>query len=145
MPVKAVPEGYHSITPYLTVQGVAQLIEFAKAAFDAKEKERIMGPDGRIAHAEVKIGDSVVMMGEARGDWKPMPGTIYLYTTDADATYKRALTAGATALTEPANQFYGDRHGAVRDPVGNVWWIATHIEDVSPEELQKRARALMTK
>ena len=145
MPVKAVPEGYHSITPYLTVQGVAQLIEFAKAAFDAKEKERIMGPDGRIAHAEVRIGNSVVMMGEARGDWKPMPSTIYLYTADADATYQRALKAGATSVAEPANQFYGDRHGGVRDPVGNIWWIATHIEDVSPEELQKRARALMTK
>ena len=104
MPVKPIPDGYHSITPYLTVQGVAQLIEFAKAAFDAKEKERIMGPDGRIAHAEVKIGDSVVMMGEARGDWKPMPGTIYLYTTDADATYRRALKAGATSLTEPVNR-----------------------------------------
>jgi len=145
MPVKAVPEGYHSITPYLTVQGVAQLIEFAKAAFDAKEKERIMGPDGRIAHAEVKIGDSVVMMGEARDDWKPMPGAIYLYTTDADATYQRALKAGATSLAEPVNQFYGDRQGGVRDPVGNVWWIATRIEDVSTGEIQKRAKALMSK
>jgi len=145
MAVKPIPEGYRSVTPYLTIEGVARLLEFVKAAFDGQERERITGPDGRVAHAEVRIGDSVVMMGEARGDWKPMPGTIYLYTTDADATYKRALTAGATSLAEPANQFYGDRHGAVRDPVGNVWWIATHIEDVSPEELQKRARALMTK
>jgi len=145
MPVKPIPEGYHSVTPYLTVEGVARLIEFVTAAFDAKELDRITGPDGRIAHAEVRIGDSVVMMGEARGDWKPMPGTIYLYTTDADATYKRALKAGATSLAEPANQFYGDRHAAVRDPVGNVWWIATRIEDVSPEEIQKRAKALMTK
>ena len=145
MAVKPVPEGYHSVTPYLTVEGVPRLIEFVTAAFGAKETERITGPDGRIAHAEVKIGDSVVMMGEARGDWKPMPGAIYLYTTDADVTYQRALKAGATSLAEPANQFYGDRQGGVRDPVGNVWWIATRIEDVSTEEIQKRAKALMTK
>jgi PhnB protein len=145
MAVKPIPEGYRSVTPYLTIEGVARLLEFVKAALDGQERERITGPDGRIVHAEVRIGDSVVMMGEARGDWKPMPGTIYLYTTDADATYKRALKAGATSLAEPANQFYGDRHAAVRDPVGNVWWIATHIEDVSPEEIQKRAKALMTK
>ena len=145
MPVKPIPEGYHSITPYLTIEGVGRLIEFTKAAFDAKETERIAGPDGRIAHAEVRIGNSVVMMGEARGDWKPMPSTIYLYTADADATYQRALKAGATSVAEPANQFYGDRHGGVRDPVGNIWWIATHIEDVSHDEIQKRARALTGK
>lgn len=145
MAVKAVPEGHHSVTPYLTIEGVPRLLEFVKAAFDAKETERVTGPDGRIAHAQVRIGDSVVMMGEARGDWKPMPSTIYLYVSNADATYNRALEAGAASLMEPANQFYGDRHGGVRDPVGNVWWIATHIEDVSPEELQKRAKASMTK
>ena len=145
MAVKPIPEGYHSLTPYLTVEGVPRLLEFVKAAFDAKETECIAGPDGRIAHAEARIGDSVVMMGEARAEWKPMPSTLYLYVPDADATYTRALAAGATSLQEPANQFYGDRHGGVRDPVGNIWWIATHIEDVSPEELQKRAKAFKTK
>src|SRR5437899_11990755 len=145
MAVKPIPEGYHSVTPYLTVEGVSRLIEFTKAAFDAKEMDRITGPDGRIAHAEMRIGDSIVMMGEARAEWRPMPGTLYLYVTDADTTYDRALKAGATSLQAPANQFYGDRHGGVRDPVGNVWWIATHVEDVSPEELQRRARAFMKK
>jgi PhnB protein len=94
-------------------------------------------------HAEVRIGDSVVMLSDAMGEWKLMPTSIYLYVNDADATYQRALQAGATPMMEPANQFYGDRQGSVKDPAGNYWWIATHIEDVSREELAQYAEAFM--
>ncbi len=140
---KKVPRGFHTVTPYLVVENAAKLIEFLVYTFDAKEIERLRRPDGKIAHAEVKIGDSVIMMGEFRDGWSPMPGSIYIYVNDTDAVYKRALQASATSLLEPADQFYGDRNAGVRDPVGNIWWIATHIEDVSPEEIEKRAAAHM--
>ncbi len=94
-------------------------------------------------HAQVKIGDSFVMMGEPMGEFQPMPASIYLYVEDTDATYQRALEAGATSIMEPADQFYGDRNAGVKDPFGNLWWIGTHIEDVSPEEIEKRAKAAM--
>lgn len=143
MSVKPIPDGYHAVTPYLVVQGAAKLIDFLKHAFEAQEIERLTRPDGAIGHAEVKIGDSIVMMGEAGGEWTPMPGSLYLYVNDADATYKRALQAGATSTMEPTDQFYGDRSAGVKDPVGNQWWIATHKEDLSREELAKRAQAAM--
>jgi PhnB protein len=143
MAVKAIPEGYHSVTPYLTVHGVPTLIDFMKQAFEAQEIERMTRPDGTIGHAEVKIGDSIVMMGEAGGQWQPMPGSIYLYVNDVDATYKRALRAGAVSTMEPIDQFYGDRSAGVKDPSGNQWWIATHKEDLSREELMKRAQVAM--
>jgi PhnB protein len=143
MAVQPIPDGYHSVTPYLVVQGVGKLIDFLTQAFDAQEFFRMPRPDGTIAHAEVRIGDSIVMMGEAMGELKPMPSSIYLYVNDTDAVYKRALQAGATSMMEPADQFYGDRRGGVKDPVGNIWWIATHQEDVPPEELAKRAEAFM--
>jgi uncharacterized glyoxalase superfamily protein PhnB len=143
MAVKPIPEGYHTVTPYLTIQGAAKLIDFLKRAFEAQETERITQPDGAIGHAEVRIGDSVVMMTDAGGERKPMPSGIYLYVNDTDAVYKRALQAGATSLMEPADQFYGDRSAGVQDPCGNQWWIATHKEDVPPEELKKRAEAAM--
>jgi PhnB protein len=98
-------------------------------------------PDGTIAHAEVRIGDSAVMMGEPMGEQQPRPATLYLYVNDTDAVYQRALQAGATSLMEPADQFYGDRNAGVQDVFGNYWWIGTHKEDVSPEELKKRAEA----
>ena len=139
MAVKPIPDGFHTVTPYLLIEGVAKLIEFLKSAFDAEETEKLSMPDGTIGHAQVRIGDSIVMMGEARGDWKPMPGSIYRYVPDTDATYRQALEAGATSIMEPADQFYGDRNAGVKDPIGNVWWIATHKEDVSPEELERRA------
>jgi len=143
MAVKPIPDGYHTVTPYLTVQGVPKLIDFLKQAFEAQELERMTQPDGTIGHAEVRIGDSVVMMGEARDEWKPMPSGIYLYVNDTDAVYKRALQAGATSIMEPADQFYGDRSAGVKDSSGNHWWIATHKEDVPPAELKKRAQAAM--
>ena len=140
MAVNFMPQGYHTITPYLAVNGAATLFEFLKRTFDAQEKEMMKRPDGTIGHAEVTIGDSVVMLGEASGDFKAM---LYVYVRDADATYRRALQAGGKSLREPATQFYGDRHGAVTDPVGNAWWIATHVEDVSPDEMMRRAEAAM--
>jgi PhnB protein len=143
MAVKPIPESYHTVTPYLTVQGVPKLIDFLKQGFEAQELERVMRPDGSIGHAEVRIGDSVVMMGEACAEWKPMPSAIYLYVNNTDAVYKRALQAGATSVMEPADQFYGDRSAGVKDPSGNHWWIATHQEDVPPAELKKRAEAAM--
>jgi PhnB protein len=139
--VKPVPDGYHSITPYLTVPGVLKLIEFLKHAFDAKQTELMMRPDGGVKHAEIRIGDSAVMLGEPTGSWQSSPGTLYLYLADVDAAYGRAIAAGATSLMEPADQFYGDRNAGVQDPSGNRWWLATHIEDVSPEEMQRRAKA----
>ena len=138
-----IPKGYHTVTPVLTVHGAADLIEFLKLAFDAQETYRLPGPDGKVMHAEVKIGDSMVMVGEATDQCKPMPATIALYVEDADAWYKRALQAGATSVREPSDQFYGDRSAGVKDSAGNHWWIHTHIEDVPPEELQKRAEAWM--
>ena len=143
MAVKPIRDGYHTVTPYLTVEGVPKLLDFLKRAFDAKEVERVSRADETLGHAEVRIGDSVVMMGEARGEWAPVSSTLYLYVTDTDAVYNRALAAGATSLMEPADQFYGDRNAGVRDPVGNLWWIATHKEDVSPQEMARRAAAQM--
>jgi uncharacterized glyoxalase superfamily protein PhnB len=137
--VKPIPDGYHTVTPYLTVQGAAKLIEFLGQAFDAAITERIDRPDGTIGHAEVRIGDSLVMIAEAGGKWSPMPTGLYLYVADTDATYERALKAGATSVMEPANQFYGDRNAGVQDASGNYWWIATRVENLSAEELHKRA------
>jgi uncharacterized glyoxalase superfamily protein PhnB len=143
MAVKPIPEGYHSITPYLTVPGAAKLLDFLKQAFEAEEIHRMARPDGAIMHAEVRIGDSPVMMGEPMGSCEPMFGSLYLYVPDVDAVYKRALQAGATSTSEPADQFYGDRSAGIKDPVGNQWWIATHKEDVPPEEIARRAEACM--
>jgi len=136
--VRPIPEGYHSVTPFLVVQGASRLIDFVKQAFDAQEVERMSGPGGVVMHAEVKIGDSRIMISDATGEWSPMPSTLYLYVQDMDAFYRRALGAGATSLREPTDQFYGDRNAGVRDPAGNQWLIATHVEDVSREEMQRR-------
>lgn len=139
MAVKPIREGYHTVTPLLTVRGAAKLIDFLTQAFDAKEIYRLAGPDGAVMHAEGKIGNSMVMLGEANDEWKVMPARIALYVEHADALYKRALEAGATSVKEPSDQFYGDRSAGVKDFAGNQWWIHTHIEDVSPEEIKKRA------
>jgi PhnB protein len=141
---KPIPQGYHTATPYLAVQGVPKLITFLKHAFNAEVKERMTTSDGRVSHAEMKIGDSIIMMGEPTGESKSMPGMIYLYLEDTDAAYKRALQAGASSLREPTDMFYGDRNAAVTDPAGNQWWIATHVEDVPPEEMQRRMKAQQT-
>jgi uncharacterized glyoxalase superfamily protein PhnB len=143
--VQAIPNGSHSITPYLVVEGVPKLIEFLKQAFGAQELGRMARPDGGVMHAEVKVGDSKLMMGEPMGDWKAKPCSLYLYVEDVDAVYQRAIQAGGTSVSEPADQFYGDRTGGVIDPSGNYWGIATHVEDVSHEEMAKRAAAMFGK
>jgi PhnB protein len=139
------PDGYHTVTPYLVVNGVPKLVEFLQQAFGAEEISRHTNPDGSIMHAEVRIGDSRVMMGEASEQWKAMPAMLHLYVDDTDAAYRRALEAGATSVREPADQFYGDRSAGVQDHSGNQWWLATHIEDVTPEEMQARHEAAMAK
>jgi PhnB protein len=143
MPVKPKPDQYHSITPYLIVEGAGRLIEFAKAAFGAEVTEQLAAPEGRIGHAELRIGDSVVMLADAHGGREPMPCMLHLYVDNADATYQRALAAGAASVEPPEDKFYGDRGGLARDPCGNLWWIATHIEDVPPEELRRRVDEVM--
>ena len=141
MTVNPIPEGCHSITPYLTVADAARLIEFLKKAFDGVERARISRPDGSILHAQVRVGDSLLMIGEPQGRWKPRPSMLYLYVADMEATYQRAIQAGAKSVVEPANMFYGDRTACVTDVAENVWWIATRIENPSLEEIQKRANA----
>jgi PhnB protein len=139
--VKPIPEGYHTVIPYLVVPGVAKLIEFAKQAFAAKEVHVSKRPDGTVQHAEIKIGDSIVMMGEGGPGGKHFPGMLYLYMEDMDAIYQRAIQAGAKSIREPADQIYGDRVGGVEDAFGNQWWISTHVEDVTSEEIERRAKA----
>ncbi len=139
MAAKPIPDGYHAVTPYLLAADAARLIEFLKAAFDARETHRMAGPDGRVMHAEVRIGDSTIMTGQAGGPRPVVNCMLYHYVTDADSVYRRAIQAGGVSIQEPADQFYGDRVAAVRDPEGNQWWIATHKEDLSEEEMQRRA------
>ena len=139
--VKPIPEGYHTITPFLVVPGAAKVIDFLKQTFDATERGRHLNPNGGIVHAEVKVGDSIVMLGEPETRDKAMPITLYIYVQDVDAVYKRGMQAGATSLREPSDQFYGDRTAGLQDSAGNQWWIATHIEDVSREELVRRSKA----
>ena len=138
MAVRAVPEGFHTVTPTLTVKGAAKLIDFLKAAFGAEEKFRMPGPGGAIMHAEITIGDSIVMLSDAIR--QPATQTeLYLYVTDADGTYQRALKAGAKSLMAPVDMFWGDRFARVEDAFGNAWGIATHKEDVAPDEMARRA------
>jgi PhnB protein len=138
--IKAVPEGYHTVSPYLVVPGVAKLIEFAKQAFDAKEVYVSKRPDGTVMHAEIKIGDSILMMGES-AEGKHFPAMLHLYMEDVDGVYARAIEAGAKSIRVPADQPYGDRSGGVEDASGNQWWISTHVEDVSSEEMERRMKA----
>jgi uncharacterized glyoxalase superfamily protein PhnB len=140
-PVKPIPDGYHSITPYLNAQGADRLIAFLKAAFAAKERGRNLDDQGRIMHAEVQIGDSIIMLSEASERFPARETALYLYVNDADAVYRAALQAGGTSIMEPATHFYGDRSGGIKDPAGNQWWIATHLEDVSEEEMARRMRS----
>lgn len=141
MPIPAIPEGQQSVTPYLVVKDVASLIAFLKTAFDAEEKIRHARPDGTVMHAQVKIGGSLVMMGEPMGDQQLIPAMLHLYVEAVDEVYQKALDAGATSIMAPTDQFYGDRSGGIVDKHGNQWWIATHIEDVSEEEMAKRMAA----
>lgn len=149
MAVKPIPDGYHTVTPYLIVQGAADAIEFYKKAFSASELFRMAGPDGRVGHAEIRIGDSPIMLADEfpdRGARGPKtiggsPVTILLYVEDVDAVFGAAVAAGGKAISPVTNQFYGDRSGSVEDPFGHHWHISTHVEDVPPDELQQRAQA----
>jgi PhnB protein len=151
MATKPVPEGYHTVTPYLHVDDAAQAIDFYKKAFGATERMRMEAPDGRIAHAEIEIGESLVMLSDPFPQSsvrtpKELGGTtagVFLYLEDVDAVVKRAVDAGATVTMEVADQFWGDRFGSVTDPFGHSWSLATHVEDVPPEEMAERAKAAM--
>jgi PhnB protein len=141
MAIKSIPEGYHSITPSFCVEGAQEFIDFIKVVFNAQDRFRMEGPGGKIMHAELSIGDSALMVGDAQPQWPAKVNSLYVYVDDVDAAYARALKAGATSVRAPENAFYGDRNANVQDPFGNSWGIATHVEDVPPDELRKRAEA----
>ena len=136
---KPIPKGFHSITPYLFAEHAQKLVDFLKEAFGAKQTNRITLPGGRLMHTEVKIGDSYLMMGEPTGELGPMQCSIYLYVEDCDNVYKRAIKAGGIPVMEPTNMGTGERYGGLKDPAGNIWWVATHIKDVSQQEAQRAA------
>jgi len=148
---KAIPDGYRTATPYLIVKGAAEAIEFYKRAFGATETLRMADPQGKIRHAEIRIGDSMFMLADeqpAMGYRSPhsiggSSVSFLLYLEDVDAVFERAVKAGAKAQQPVKNQFYGDRSGTLEDPFGHVWTVATHVEDVPPEEMQRRAAAAM--
>jgi PhnB protein len=135
------PEGYHSVNPYVVVKGGAAFIDFMVATMDGAVHERMVAPDGTIGHAEVRIGDSIVMLTDGEPELRPSPCSLYVFVDDVDAVYRKAIRAGATSVKEPVDEFYGDRTAGVVDPCGNTWWIATHLEDVAPEELARRGAA----
>jgi PhnB protein len=132
------PPDHNTVSPYLVVHGVPGLLEFMRKAFGAQELHRTATPDGIVRHAEARIGDTVIMMGEASAEFPPRPAMLHVYVPDADAVYRSALEAGGLSLREPSDQFYGDRTGGVQDAFGNQWWMATHTEDVSDDEIARR-------
>ncbi|CRM19514.1 glyoxalase [Pseudomonas brenneri] len=149
MSVKPIPEGYHSITPYLGIDKAAEAIEFYKKAFGAIQIMRLDMPDGKVGHAELRIGDSPIMLASPCDEMAfGSPGShptsvgLHLYVTDVDAQYKQAIAAGATVISEPKDQFYGDRSGTLKDPFGHVWFLATHIEELTEEQIRQRAKDL---
>jgi len=137
--VPYIPEGFHTVTPYFVVSDGPAFLTFLKQAFGAEERFVHRTPEGRIMHGEVRLGDSIVEFGEGSEQWPAMRLNIHLYVPDTDAVYRRALEAGAKSLREPKNEFYGDRSAGIEDPAGNIWFLATHIEDVTPEEMARRA------
>ncbi len=151
MATKPIPEGYHSVTPYLAVDDAAQAIQYYKQAFGAKERVRMHAPDGKIGHAELEIGDALVMLSDPFPQSTTRPPTelggtsvsVFIYVEDVDAIVKQAVDAGATVTMEVADQFWGDRFGSVTDPFGHSWSIATHVEDLTPEEVAERGKAAM--
>ena len=151
MPVSPIPDGYHSVTPYLIIKGAAKALEFYKKAFGAEELMRMPAPDGTIAHAEFKVGDSPIMVADENLQWgnrspQTLGGSaviIHLYVNDVDKVSASTIAAGAKVLMPVADQFYGDRSGRFQDPFGHIWVISTHKEDLSPDEIAKRAEAAM--
>jgi len=151
MAVKPIPEGYHTLTAYLAVDNAAKAIEFYKRAFGAKERMRMDAPGGSIGHAELEIGDSLIMLSDpfpqaqtkSPKELGATTGSIFMYVEDVDSVVKQAVDEGATVAMEVADQFWGDRFGTVTDPFGHLWSIATHVEDVPPEEMAERAKEAM--
>lgn len=151
MAVKPIPEGYHSVTPYLIVNDAAQAIDYYKQAFGATELFRMNGPDGKIGHAEIRIGNSPVMLADESPDMGyrsaktigSTPVSLMIYVEDVDTVFPRAIAAGGKEHRPLQDQFYGDRSGTLEDPFGHIWSIATHKEDVSPEEMDRRMAAMM--
>ena len=151
MSVKPIPDGQHSITAYLAIENAAQAIEFYKNAFGATEMFRLDAPGGRVGHAELKIGDSSLMLGSPcpegplqQNSQASSPVGLHLYVEDVDSVYQQALAAGGTQVDAVKDQFYGDRSGTLRDPFGNLWFVATHKEDLSPEEIHRRAQEMFS-
>jgi PhnB protein len=150
--VKAIPEGYHSITPFLVVKNCADALEFYKKAFDAEERYRMNMPDGKVGHAELKIGDSVLMLADEFPEMKSLspksiggsPVSMYVYVQDVDTMFNNAVTAGGIVLDGVKDQFWGDRYGRLEDPYGHLWSIATHKKDLSPDEMKRAAEAAFT-
>jgi PhnB protein len=148
--VKPIPEGYGAVTPYLIVQGAANAIDYYKKVFGATERMRMPGPDGKIGHAEIQIGGSYIMLADENpemGARSPKsvggsPISLLVYVEDVDGTVEKAVTAGAKVKSKVENKFYGDRMGGIEDPFGHQWYVATHVEDVSPEEMQRRMEAM---
>jgi PhnB protein len=149
--VKPIPDGYHNVTPYLIVDGAAKALDFYKQAFGAKERMRMGSPGGKVGHAEIQIGDSVIMLADehpemdARGPraFGGSPVTVHLYVDNVDATVKSAEAAGAKIMRPVQDQFYGDRSGTIEDPFGHRWHVSTHVEDVPPDEMERRAAEAM--
>ncbi|MCA9054470.1 MAG: VOC family protein [Planctomycetaceae bacterium] len=149
MSVKPIPDGYHSVTPYLICRNAAAAIDYYTKAFGARERMRLPMPGGLLGHAELEIGDSVVMLADENQEWGAMspqtlggtPASVLIYVEDVDTVFQRAIDAGAKVVRPLQDQFYGDRSGHLEDPFGHRWSVATHVEDVSPEELQKRMQA----
>src|SRR5436309_13216299 len=135
------PQNYGTVTPYFVVDGVPRLIDFLRETFHVEERARINDKEDHVGHAEIKIGNSIVMMADSTPQYNPIPSQLYVYIDNVDEAYRRGLKAGGISEQEPTTQFYGDRTAAGKDPTGNVWWIASHIEDVSPEEMERRMKA----
>lgn len=153
MATKAIPPGYHSVTPYLIIDGAAKAIDFYKRAFNAKELMRMQSPDGRVGHAEIQIGDSHIMLADEYPEMgyrspQALGGaavSLMVYVEKVDEIFKQALSSGAQELQPLKDQFYGDRSGTLKDPFGHVWTISTHVEDVAPEEMRRRAQQYFQK
>lgn len=141
MAVKPIPEGYSPVTPYLILRDVDRMLDFVQAAFGAKVVEVHRDGQGQVRHADITIGGAHVMIGGANEQWPEKLGSIHLYLPDVDAAYAAAMKAGAKSLYEVTTHFYGDRSGGVEDPCGVAWWISTHVEDVTPEEIARRMKA----
>ena len=139
MTVPYIPEGYNAVSPYLMVTDIEAQLSFLKEVFDGEIIERLPNPDGNLTHGEIKIADSVIMMGLARPEYPSSPSMTHIYVADVDAIFQKALDAGGEAIMPPTNQYYGNREAGIKDPQGNQWWMATQIETVSQEEMIRRA------